>query len=57
VTGELSRGKELPNVFLEKSRWLEPLNENIPQAGQHFCYSVPDELLQGGRDNWRKFPG
>ena len=49
VIGELSRGNELLNVFLERSRWLKPLHENILQGGQHFRYS-PDELLQGGRD-------
>jgi hypothetical protein len=50
VTGELLWDNELPklNVFVERSRWLEPLQENIPQAGQHFCYSAaPNELLQG----------
>ena len=57
VTGELSRVSELPNIFLESSRWLEPLHENILQAGQHFCNSAPNELLQGGRNTWRKFLG
>jgi hypothetical protein len=36
VTGELSRGNELPNVFLERSQRLEHVHENILQAGQHF---------------------
>src|SRR6266403_5821224 len=53
VTGELSRGNELPNVFLERSRWLKPTHENILQAGQRFC---PNDFLQGGRDTWRKSP-
>ena len=47
VTGELSRGDELPNVFLETSRWLKPLHENILQAGHHFC---PNDSLLGSRD-------
>src|SRR6266446_6922486 len=54
VTGELSRGNELPNVFLERSRWLEPLHENILQAGQYFC---PNNFLQGSHDTWRKVLG
>jgi hypothetical protein len=33
VTGELSCSDELPNVFLQRTRWLEPLNEDILQAG------------------------
>jgi hypothetical protein len=49
VIAELSRGNELPNVFLKLSRWLKPLHKNILQAGQHFCYSGTDELLQGDR--------
>ena len=57
VIRELSRGNELLNVFLKMSRWLEPLHKNIPQTGQHFCYPAPIELLQGGRDTWRKFLG
>ncbi len=54
MTGELSRGNELPNVFLERSRWLRPLHENILQAGQHLC---PNDFLQGGRDTWGKVLG
>src|SRR6266849_3471475 len=57
MTGELSRGNEMPDVFLQRSRWLEPLHENILQAGQHFHYSAPNELLQGTRDIWHKFLG
>ena len=57
VTGVLSRGSKLPNVFEEMSQWLAPPYEDIMQAGQHFCYSVPNELLQGGRDTHRRFPG
>ncbi len=57
VAGVLSCSNELPNVFLERSRWLGPLHENILQAGQHLCYSAPNELLQGGRDTWRKCLG
>jgi len=52
-----SRGNELPSVFLKSSPWPEPLHENILQAGQHFRYSSPSELLQGGRDTWPKFAG
>ena len=55
ATGELSRGNELLNVFLERPRWLEPLHKNILQARQHVCYSPPNELMQGGRDTRRKF--
>jgi hypothetical protein len=53
----LPRDYELPNVFLERPHWLEPLNENILQAGQHFCYSSPNELSQGGGNTWRKLFG
>src|SRR6266436_1307457 len=45
VAGVLSCSNELPNAFLERSRWLGPLHENILQAGQHLCYSAPNELL------------
>ena len=45
VTGELSRGNELPNAFLDRSRWLEPLYKNVLQGGQHFYRSAPNELL------------
>src|SRR6266403_517097 len=54
VTGELSRGNELPNVFLEGPRWFKPLHENILKAGQHFC---PNDFLQAGRDTWHKVLG
>src|SRR6266852_7211010 len=54
VIRELTRGDERPNVFLERSRWLEPLHENILQAGQHSHYSAFTELLQCGRDTWCK---
>ena len=57
VTGELSRVNKLPNVFLESSRWVEPIHEDILQAGQHFCYSASNELLQDGRDTWCRFLG
>jgi hypothetical protein len=57
VTGELSRGNELLNVFLVRSRRLVPLNEDILQAGQYFYYSAPNELLHGGPDTWREFLG
>ena len=33
VTGELSRGDELPNAFLDRFRWLELLQKNILQGG------------------------
>jgi hypothetical protein len=55
VTGELSRGNELPGAFLEKFPWLELVHENVLQGGQHFCYSAPNEILQGGRDTSRRF--
>src|SRR6266403_5990843 len=48
VTGELSRGNELPNVFLEGSRWLKALHENILQARQH-----RHDFSESGRDTWR----
>src|SRR6266403_3166793 len=48
VTGELSRGNELPNVFLEGSRWLKPLHENILQARQR-----RHDFSESGRDTWR----
>ena len=28
ITGVLSRSNELPNVFLDRTRWLESLQEN-----------------------------
>ena len=43
ATGELSRSDELLNIFLKRSRWLEPLHESIMYAGKHFCYSAPSE--------------
>ena len=48
-TRELSRGNKLLNAFLERSRWLKPIHEDILQAGQHFC---PNDFLQGGHDTW-----
>jgi hypothetical protein len=33
MTGDLSHGKELPNAFLDRSRWLDPLPESILQGG------------------------
>jgi hypothetical protein len=36
VTGELSRRDELLNAFPDRSRWLELLQKNILQSGQHF---------------------
>src|SRR6266436_1115291 len=54
VTGDLSCGNELPNIFLDRSRWLKPLHKNILQAGQHFC---PNDILEGNRDTWRKVLG
>ena len=47
VIGELSRGNELPNLFVKRSRWLEPLHENILQARQHLCCSAPKRALSG----------
>ena len=43
VIGELSRSNERCNIFLKRSRLLEPIHENILQVGQHFCYSVHQE--------------
>ena len=60
VIGELSRGNELPNVFLQRSRWLERFHENILQARQHFYYfalKAANGLFQGGHDTWRKTLG
>src|SRR6266478_4434419 len=54
VTGELSRGNELPNVLPEGSQLLKPPHENFLQAGQHFC---PNDFLEGGRDTWCKVLG
>ena len=45
VAGELSRRNKLPNAFLDRSRWLEPLYKNILQGGQHFHRSALNELL------------
>ena len=53
VIRQLLGGNEPPNVFPKMPQWLERLYENILQVGQHFCYSAPNELLQGGRDTWR----
>src|SRR5258708_10389470 len=55
--GKLSRGNELLNVFWETSRSPELLHKYILQAAQYFYFSTPHELLQGGRDTWRKFLG
>jgi hypothetical protein len=52
MTRKLSGDNELPDAFLE---WSQPLHKNIQQAGQCAYYSVPNELLQGARDTWRKF--
>jgi hypothetical protein len=57
VIGELSRRNELRNAFLDRYRWLEPLQENILQNGEHFCRPAPSELLQNGGDMWPKLPG
>src|SRR6266852_4052533 len=57
-------GPQLRAVFLKNDpqsgsaiptppcRWLdlEALHENILEAGQHFCYSAVNELLQASRD-------
>jgi len=43
--GELSRRNELRNAFMDRFRWLEPLQEKILQSGQNFCCSSPSELL------------
>ena len=55
MTGELSRSNELLYAFLERSRRLKPLQENILQGGQHCCRSGPDKLLQGRRNTWYNF--
>src|SRR5258708_1984225 len=57
VIGELSARNEPPNAFLDRFRWLEPLQENILKDGQHCCHSTLSELLQSGRDTWPKFFG
>src|SRR6267154_6798980 len=57
MTDELSRGNELLYAFLERSRLLKPLQENILQSGQHFCRSGPDKFLQGRRNTGRKLLG
>jgi hypothetical protein len=57
VIGELSCRNELPDAFLDRFGWLEPLQEKILQSGQHFCCSSPTELLKSARDMWQKFPG
>ena len=54
VAGVLSCSNELPNAFLERSRWLDLLYKDILQAGQHFC---PNEILESGRDSWHKVLG
>jgi len=50
MTSSLSHGNELPNALLDGSRWPELLQENIPQGGQQFRRSSPNELLQGRHD-------
>src|SRR5713226_4939748 len=57
VIGELSARNELPNAFLDRFRWLEPLQEKILKGGQHCCHSTLSELSQSGRDTWPKFFG
>ena len=56
VTSEVARVDELSNAVLDRS-WLEPLQVNIPQGGQHLRHSVPNEVLQGMHDTWGKFLG
>src|SRR5712692_4366857 len=57
VIGELSARNKPPNAFLDRFRWLEPLQEKILKGGQHCCHSTLSELLQSGRDTWPKFFG
>ena len=46
-----SHSNELPDGFLNRSRWLVSLQENILQRGQHLCRPFPvSEDLQRGRD-------
>ena len=57
VISELSRRNKLRNAFVDRYRWLKPLQENILQSGQHFCCSSPRELLQSGHDTRRNLLG
>ena len=57
VTRDLSRGYELSNAFLNKSRRPELLQENILEGGQYLRRSVPNKLLKGRRDTWCKSLG
>ena len=52
-----SRRSKLHDALLDRSRWLEPLQENILHAGQHFCRYASGELLQGRHYTSRKFLG
>ena len=46
MIGGLSRNNELQNAFPDRSRFkIRRLQDNTLQGGQHFCSSVPSELL------------
>jgi hypothetical protein len=54
MAGELSRSNELANAFLDRSRRLEPFQENVLQDRQDICDVFLNEHLQCGRDMRRK---
>ena len=45
VTGELSRGNELPDSFLDRSCWVEFLQEETLQRRQYLYYPFRNEPL------------
>ena len=59
VIGDLSRGNELSNAFLDsiRSQRVEPLQENVLQGGQHVCRPALNELLEGRCDTRCKVLG
>ena len=50
MTDYPSGGNKMSNAFLDRSRWVQPLHKNIPECGQHFCHSSPNQFLQGRYD-------
>ena len=55
VIGELSRGNKLPNNFLGQLLMARTYARKGLQSRLLICDTF-DELLQGGRDTWLKFP-
>lgn len=44
-SADLSRSAELPNGFLDGTRWLVLREDNILQGEQHFSHPAPKRLL------------